>query len=106
MNFRSRYTLFAVDLLEKMYLSLTDLIRGLLTFNVSAEKKKVFTNAKGGDHYYARGSIADRGPCPGLNALSNSGLLFVRHCLVHMHELTPTALAMAKTSPYLKSKKL
>lgn len=89
-----------------MYLDLTDLIKGLLTFNVPAEKKKVLTNSKGGDHDYARGNITDRGPCPGVNALANSGFLFVHHCPIHMHQLTPLALAMAETSPCLKSKKL
>jgi len=88
-----------------MYLGLADLIKGLLTSNVSAEKKKVLTNSKGGDHYYARGNITDRGPCPGLNALSNSGFLFVHHCLIPRHQLTHTALVMARTSPCLKLKK-
>jgi hypothetical protein len=58
-----------------MYLGFIDLIKGLLTFNVSARNRTVLTNSKGGDHYYARGNITDRGPCPGLNALSNSGYL-------------------------------
>ncbi|KAG9725068.1 Cloroperoxidase, partial [Aureobasidium melanogenum] len=31
--------------------------------------------SKGGDHYYTRGEITDRGPCPGLNALANQGYL-------------------------------
>ena len=91
-----------------MYLGLTDLTKGLLTSNVSAESKKknVLTNSKGGDHCYVRGNITDRGPCPGLNSLSNSGFLSVRHRLVRMHQLTHTALATAKTSPCLKLKKL
>jgi hypothetical protein len=89
-----------------MYLGLTDLTKGLLTSNVSAENKNVLTNSKGGDHYYVRGNITDRGPCPGLNSLSNSGFLLVYHRLVCMHELTHAALAMARTSPCLKSKKL
>lgn len=89
-----------------MYLGLTDLIKGLVTFDVSAKNKAVLTNSKGGDHYYARGNITNRGPCPGVNALSNSGFLFVQRRLILMHQLTPTALAMARTSPYLKSKKL
>jgi hypothetical protein len=88
-----------------MYLGLIDLIKGLLTFNGSAKNKPVLTNSKGGDHYYARGNITDRGPCPGLNSLSNSGYLFVHCNPVHMQKLTSTALAMAKTSPCLKSKK-
>jgi hypothetical protein len=62
-----------------MYLGLIDLIKGVLTFNTSAKNKPVLTNSKGGDHYYARGNITDRGPCPGLNSLSNSGYLLV-HC--------------------------
>jgi hypothetical protein len=90
----------------KMYLGLTDLIKGLLTFNVPAKNKDVLTNSKGSDHYYARGNITDRGPCPGLNSLSNSGYLSVHQYPMKMQELTPTALAMAKTSPCLKSKKL
>jgi hypothetical protein len=92
--------------LEKMYLGLTDLIKGLLTFNVSAKNKDLLTNSKDGDHYYARGNITDRGPCPGLNSPSNSGYLFVHHDLIRKKDLTPTALAMAKTSPCLKSKEL
>jgi hypothetical protein len=60
-----------------MYLGLTDLIKGLLSFNLSAKNNKILTNSKRDDHYYARGNIADRGPCPGLNSLSNSGYLFV-----------------------------
>lgn len=88
-----------------MYLGLTDLGKGLLTSNVSAENKNVLTNSKGGDHYYVRGNITDRGPCPGLNSLSNSGFLSVHHRLVRMHELTHTALATAKTSPCLKLRK-
>jgi hypothetical protein len=59
-----------------MYLGFTDLIKGLLTFNVSAKNDRILTNSKGGDHYYVRGDTADRGPCPGLNSLSNSGYLF------------------------------
>jgi hypothetical protein len=89
-----------------MYLGFIDLIKGLLTFNVSARNRTVLTNSKGGDHYYARGNITDRGPCPGLNALSNSGYLSVHCHPIYMQELTPIALAMAKTSPCLKSKKL
>ena len=88
-----------------MYLGLTDLVKGLLTFNVSKENKDVLTNSKGGDHYYVRGSIADRGPCPAVNALANSGHLFVHDRFVRMQLLTATALAMAKTSPCLKSRK-
>jgi hypothetical protein len=65
-----------------MYLGLTDLIKGLLTFNISAKKHSQLTNSKGSDHYYIRGNIADRGPCPGLNSLSNSGYLFVHRHLM------------------------
>jgi hypothetical protein len=92
--------------LGEMYLGLTDLIKGLLTFNVSAKNKSVLTNSKGGDHYYARGNITDRGPCPGLNSLSNSGYLSAHQYPIRIQELTLTALAMAKISPCLKSKKL
>lgn len=68
-----------------MYLGLTDLIKGLLTFSVSAKNNKILTNSKGSDHHYVRGNIADRGPCPGLNSLSNSGYLFVHRHVMWMH---------------------
>jgi hypothetical protein len=91
--------------LEEMHLGFIDLIKGLLTFNVSAKNKPILTNSKGGDHYYARGNITDHGPCPGLNSLSNSGYLFVHCHHIHRQKLTHTALAMAKISLCLKSRK-
>lgn len=60
-----------------MFLGMTDLAKGLLSSGVSAGNNKALTNSKGGDHYYTRGNITDRGPCPGLNALANQGYLFV-----------------------------
>ncbi|KAH0042351.1 Cloroperoxidase, partial [Aureobasidium melanogenum] len=59
-----------------MYLGLTDLAKGLLGGSgVSTGNHNTLTNSKGGDHYYTRGEITDRGPCPGLNALANQGYL-------------------------------
>ncbi|THY97343.1 Cloroperoxidase [Aureobasidium pullulans] len=58
-----------------MYLGLWDCLKGLLTFNASRTDVNGLINSKGGDHYYTRGNIADRGPCPGLNALANQGYL-------------------------------
>ncbi|KAG9681753.1 Cloroperoxidase, partial [Aureobasidium melanogenum] len=58
-----------------MYLGLTDLAKGLLGGSVSAGNTNGLTNSKGGDHYYTRGDITERGPCPGLNALANQGYL-------------------------------
>ncbi|KAG9525022.1 Cloroperoxidase, partial [Aureobasidium melanogenum] len=58
-----------------MYLGPTDLAKGLLSGGVSAGDNNALTNSKGGDHYYTRGEITDRGPCPGLNALANQGYL-------------------------------
>ncbi|KAH0372290.1 Cloroperoxidase, partial [Aureobasidium melanogenum] len=58
-----------------MYLGLTYLAKGLLGGSVSAGKTNGLTNSKGGDHYYTRGDITERGPCPGLNALANQGYL-------------------------------
>lgn len=60
-----------------MYLGLWDCLKGLLTFNASRRDVNGLINSKGGDHYYNRGNIVDRGPCPGLNALANQGYLFV-----------------------------
>ncbi|KAK6000392.1 hypothetical protein QM012_003638 [Aureobasidium pullulans] len=58
-----------------MFLQLTDLAKGLLSGGVSAGDTNGLTNSKGGDHYYTRGNITERGPCPGLNALANQGYL-------------------------------
>ncbi|THV85047.1 Cloroperoxidase [Aureobasidium pullulans] len=58
-----------------MYLGLWDCLKGFLTFDVSRRDVNGLINSKGGDYYYTRGNIANRGPCPGLNALANQGYL-------------------------------
>ncbi|CAC9892842.1 unnamed protein product [Aureobasidium pullulans] len=66
------------------------------------QKKKLFRyvngliNSKGGDHYYTRGNIADRGPCPGLNALANQGYLFVHLSNLSLEEALRISLHMEK----------
>lgn len=89
-----------------MFLRLTDLAKGLLSGGVSAGNSNALTNSNCGDHYYARGNITDRGPCPGLNALANQGYLFVNQRSHLQPALTPAVLAMAETSLCLKLKKL
>ncbi|KAK0630975.1 Chloroperoxidase [Bombardia bombarda] len=60
-----------------MHLTLTGLFRGLLGFGSNeARRGKEVEKIKGEeDHAYVRGNIANRGPCPGLNALANQGYL-------------------------------
>jgi hypothetical protein len=55
-----------------MYLGLIGLIKGL--FAPSTCSKDTLSDGKC-DHYYLRGNIQDRGPCPALNALANQGYL-------------------------------
>jgi len=57
-----------------MHLGVIGVIRGLLGFG-SKSKISQGVNTKQDDHVYIRGNIADRGPCPALNALSNQGYL-------------------------------
>ncbi|KAG4418515.1 hypothetical protein IFR04_008318 [Cadophora malorum] len=57
-----------------MHLGVIGVIRGLLGFG-SKSKICQGVNTKQDDHVYIRGNIADRGPCPALNALSNQGYL-------------------------------
>jgi len=59
---------------KKMHLGVIGVIRGLLGFG-SKSKISQGVNTKQDDHVYIRGNIADRGPCPALNALSNQGYL-------------------------------
>jgi hypothetical protein len=59
-----------------MHLGIINSLRSLLTFGTT-EKAKEITDFQSDDHSYIRGSIVNRGPCPGLNALANQGYLFV-----------------------------
>ncbi|KAH7346634.1 Chloroperoxidase [Rhexocercosporidium sp. MPI-PUGE-AT-0058] len=57
-----------------MHLGAINLVKGLLGFG-SKSKVNNIINIKTDDNVYIRGNIADRGPCPALNALSNQGYL-------------------------------
>jgi len=57
-----------------MHLGISNVLRGLFTFKFQ-DKKGEITDSQSDDHSYIRGNIADRGPCPGLNALANQGYL-------------------------------
>jgi len=57
-----------------MHLTLTNIVKSVFTSPFSSTPKP--TEAKlNGDHAYIKGDIANRGPCPGLNALANQGYL-------------------------------
>ncbi|KAH7397780.1 Chloroperoxidase [Cadophora sp. MPI-SDFR-AT-0126] len=57
-----------------MHFSVINVVKGLLGFGAKS-KINQDVNTKTDDHVYIRGNIADRGPCPALNALSNQGYL-------------------------------
>jgi len=63
-------------MLNTMYLGIFNSLKGLLTFGVQGRKQEI-TDLPFDDHSYIRGNIADRGPCPALNALANQGYLYV-----------------------------
>ena len=59
-----------------MYFTVSNAVKGIFTFDTKereAERAKI----RGEDHSYIRLNIADRAPCPGLNALANQGYLCV-----------------------------
>jgi hypothetical protein len=55
-------------------------LKGLLNFT-SRERSQEIAKIQHVDHVYVRGNIANRGPCPGLNALANQGYLYVDRLL-------------------------
>jgi len=57
-----------------VYASLFSLLRGIFTFR-SRDQSQESAKTQQVDHVYVRGNIANRGPCPGLNALANQGYL-------------------------------
>ncbi|KAH6713692.1 Chloroperoxidase [Leptodontidium sp. 2 PMI_412] len=57
-----------------MHLGAINVVKGLLGFG-SKSKVNNIDNPKTDNNIYIRGNIADRGPCPALNALSNQGYL-------------------------------
>lgn len=59
-----------------MYLSNFGLLRGLLSI-WSTQQTPDIRDSPFDDHSYFLGNVANRGPCPGLNALANHGYLYV-----------------------------
>ncbi len=57
-----------------MYLGIFSALKSLLTFGSQKQQGEI-KYSPFDDHSYIRGNIADRGPCPGLNALANQGYL-------------------------------
>jgi hypothetical protein len=58
-----------------MYLSLTNIVKSFFTSGFQKKGQKPTNSQSNDDHAYIRGDIANRGPCPGLNALANQGYL-------------------------------
>jgi hypothetical protein len=58
-----------------MYLSLTNLFKGLFSSGYSKKGEAPSVTEEIDDHVYIKGNPDDRGPCPGLNALANQGYL-------------------------------
>jgi len=57
-----------------MHLTLTNIVKNVFTSPFSSTPKPTESQLNG-DHAYIKGDIANRGPCPGLNALANQGYL-------------------------------
>jgi len=58
-----------------MYLSVTNIVKSFFTRGFKQKGKEATDFQDDHDHAYIRGDIADRSPCPGLNALANQGYL-------------------------------
>jgi hypothetical protein len=57
-----------------MFITITGILRSLLSFNTKEREEEIARLHKI-DHSYQRLNMADRAPCPGLNALANQGYL-------------------------------
>ncbi|RKK89109.1 hypothetical protein BFJ68_g16796 [Fusarium oxysporum] len=57
-----------------MYFTLLNAVKALLNFETKGRDEEA-RKIRGEDHSYIRRNIADRAPCPGLNALANQGYL-------------------------------
>lgn len=57
-----------------MYTTVFDSVKSLFSFG-SKERDEEIRKIHKEDHSYVRLDIADRAPCPGLNALANQGYL-------------------------------
>ena len=60
-----------------MHLGLSAILKRLDPRRPSERKREKAEIQLRADHEFIKGHIAQRGPCPGLNALSNHGFLFV-----------------------------
>ncbi|KAK7211070.1 hypothetical protein V2G26_018248 [Clonostachys chloroleuca] len=58
-----------------MYLTLTETIKAIFSFRTKERDEEARNIREEEDHSYIRLNIADRAPCPGLNALANQGYL-------------------------------
>jgi len=100
-----------------MYLSLTNIVKSVFTSGFQKKGTKAPEFPPDEDHTYIRGDIANRGPCPGLNALANQGYLprdgknltipQVEHALMtvlHMDKTAAAALASSLPPLLLKDK--
>ncbi|KAF2493083.1 Cloroperoxidase [Lophium mytilinum] len=86
-----------------MYLSVTNIVKSFFTSNFKQNTQKSIDSQDNDEHTYIRGDIADRGPCPGLNALANQGYLprdgknitlpQVQHALMTVLHMDKTAAA-------------
>jgi hypothetical protein len=60
-----------------MYLTFTETIKAIFSFRTKERDEEARKIREEEDHSYIRLNIADRAPCPGLNALANQGYLYV-----------------------------
>jgi hypothetical protein len=58
-----------------MYVGVTNIVKSFFTSGFQKESQKPTDAPSTDDHAYIRGDVANRGPCPGLNALANQGYL-------------------------------
>lgn len=59
-----------------VHASIFSFLKSIVNFR-SRERSQEIAQTQQMDHEYIRGNIANRGPCPGLNALANQGYLYV-----------------------------
>uniref|UniRef100_A0A0B7KRR4 Uncharacterized protein n=1 Tax=Bionectria ochroleuca TaxID=29856 RepID=A0A0B7KRR4_BIOOC len=56
-----------------MYLTLMETIKAIFSFRTKGQDEEARKIREEQDHSYIHLNIADRAPCPGLNALANQG---------------------------------
>jgi hypothetical protein len=60
-----------------MHLTATNIVKSVVTSPFQKKGQKPADSQSSDDHAYIRGDVANRGPCPGLNALANQGYLYL-----------------------------